>query len=75
MTDRFNAQTYLVTRNVEAGLGDKVAVRAAEATTYAELDDLCGVVAASLREGTPDPNAETWEALSTRSLLEGVTSS
>ena len=40
MSDRFNAQTYLVTRNVEAGLGDKVAVRAAEATTYSELDDL-----------------------------------
>jgi benzoate-CoA ligase family protein len=50
MSDRFNAQTYLVTRNVEAGLGDKVAVRAAEATTYSELDDLCGVIAASLRE-------------------------
>ena len=50
MTDRFNAQTYLVTRTVEDGLGDKVAVRAAETTTYAQLDELCGVVAASLRE-------------------------
>jgi len=49
MTDRFNAQTYLVTRNVEDGLGDKVAVRAGDATTYAELDDLCGVVAGALR--------------------------
>src|SRR6476619_3900860 len=50
MTDRFNAQTYLVTRNVEDGLGDKVAVRAPETTTYEELDELCGVVAAALRE-------------------------
>ena len=47
MTDRFNAQTYLVTRNVEDGLGDKVAVRAAETPTYGQLDELCAVVTAS----------------------------
>ena len=51
MTDRFNAQTYLVTRNVDDGLGDKVAVRAgADTATYADLDGLCGIVAAALRE-------------------------
>ena len=51
MTDRFNAQTYLVTRNVDEGLGDKVAVRAgADTATYADLDGLCGTVAAALRE-------------------------
>src|SRR5262245_17388333 len=53
MADHFNAQTYLVTRNVEDGLGDKVAVRGSGddgGTTYAALDELCGVVAAALRE-------------------------
>jgi benzoate-CoA ligase family protein len=53
MADHFNAQTYLVTRNVEDGLGDKVAVRGSAddgSTTYAALDELCGVVAAALRE-------------------------
>src|SRR3954447_15327362 len=50
MTERFNAFDYLVRRNIDDGLGGKVAVRDAEDTTYGELDELCGVVAAALRE-------------------------
>jgi benzoate-CoA ligase family protein len=56
MTDRLNAYHYLVTRNLDDGLGRKVAVRAAEDTTYDALDDLCGTLAAALREAGVRPD-------------------
>lgn len=50
MAEPFNAAHYLVTRHVEAGHGDRVAVRAPSATlTYADLDAEIGRVAAGLR--------------------------
>ena len=46
----FNAATWLVTRQVEAGRGEVPAVRAPSATlTYAELDERVGQVAAAYR--------------------------
>ncbi|RLV47955.1 benzoate-CoA ligase family protein [Nocardioides mangrovicus] len=46
----FNAATYLLTRNLEEGRGDHVAVRTPTASlTYCELDALCGDVAAAYR--------------------------
>lgn len=50
MVDLFNAAEYLVTRNLDHGRGDHVAVRGSSATTYAQLDKLCGDVAAAYRE-------------------------
>ena len=50
--EQFNAGVWLTRRHVEAGDGDRVAVRAAvDGTTlsYAELTDLAGTVAAALR--------------------------
>ncbi len=49
MAALFNAADYLVTRNLEHGRGEHVAVRGASTTTYAELDELCGDVAAAYR--------------------------
>jgi benzoate-CoA ligase family protein len=50
---QFNAGVWLTRRHVEAGDGDRVAVRAAVnpagTLTYAELTDLAGTVAAALR--------------------------
>ena len=49
MSATFNAADYLVTRQVEAGNGDRTAVLASETLTYDELDRRVGVVAAGLR--------------------------
>ena len=49
MTDEFNAAAWLVDRHVEAGRGDRIAVRGTRTLTYAELSALSGDVAASLR--------------------------
>jgi len=49
MADIFNATTYLVTRHVEAGAGDRIAVRGPETVGYAELDRRTGEVAAAYR--------------------------
>ncbi|MGI8528257.1 MAG: benzoate-CoA ligase family protein [Geodermatophilaceae bacterium] len=44
-----NAYDYLLTRNLDEGSGAKAAVRGTRALTYAELDELSGVVAAAYR--------------------------
>lgn len=49
MPETFNAATYLVSRHVTGGTGDRVAVRGTETLTYAQLDRLTGHVAAALR--------------------------
>lgn len=50
MDEHFNAATYLVGRHVEAGNGDRVAVKGSSEHTYAELDGLVANVAASYRK-------------------------
>lgn len=51
MHDHFNAATWLLDRHVEAGNGDRIALRCAgESTTYAELLDLTRRVASGLRD-------------------------
>jgi benzoate-CoA ligase family protein len=49
MADLFNAADYLVTRNLEQGRGGHDAVRGTQTLTYAQLDELCGDVAAAYR--------------------------
>src|SRR5674476_1266934 len=51
MAPAFNAATWLVDRHVEEGRGDRTAVRGSSRTlTYAELAQLSGDVASSLRQ-------------------------
>jgi benzoate-CoA ligase family protein len=50
MSDTFNAATYLVARHVEAGSGDRVAVRGKETLSYTGLDRLTREVAAGYRQ-------------------------
>jgi benzoate-CoA ligase family protein len=46
----FNAATYLVTRHVQGGAGQRVAVHGSDRSlTYAQLDDLVATTAAGLR--------------------------
>jgi len=45
----FNAQSWLVDRHVEAGRGERVAVRGTTTLTYGELADLSADVTAGLR--------------------------
>ncbi|HEY8620578.1 MAG TPA: acetate--CoA ligase, partial [Dermatophilaceae bacterium] len=49
MAPIFNAAQWLVDRHVEAGLGERIAVRGSRTLTYAELAGLSGDVASSLR--------------------------
>ena len=49
MAAEFNAAAWLVDRHVEAGSGDRVAVRGSQTLTYRELSDLSARVAAGLR--------------------------
>jgi len=49
MATMFNAAAWLVDRHVEAGRGGRIAVRGTRTLTYAELSELSGDVAASLR--------------------------
>ena len=49
MAPIFNAAAWLVDRHVEQGRGDRIAVRGSRTLTYAELSELSGDVAASLR--------------------------
>lgn len=49
MGEGFNVATYLVGRHLEAGDGERVAVKGSATLTYAELDVLTGNVAASYR--------------------------
>ena len=49
MEHEFNAAAWLVDRHVEAGRGGRIAVRGTRTLTYAELSELSGDVAASLR--------------------------
>lgn len=49
MSSPFNAASWLVSRQVAAGGGERVAVRGTQSVTYAELDDLIGEVAAAYR--------------------------
>jgi len=49
MAPEFNAAAWLVDRHVEAGRGERIAVRGSRTLTYAELSELSGDVAASLR--------------------------
>jgi benzoate-CoA ligase family protein len=49
MAPIFNAAEWLVDRHVEAGLGERIAVRGTRTLTYAELAELSGDVASSLR--------------------------
>jgi benzoate-CoA ligase family protein len=46
---QFNAGTWLTRRHVEAGDGERVAVRAPRTLTYAELTEQVGIVAAAFR--------------------------
>src|SRR3978361_1263624 len=49
MAERFNAASYLVTRNVDEGRGAHPAVLGTRDVSYAELDALCADVAAAYR--------------------------
>src|SRR5674476_1125470 len=49
MATLFNAAAWLVDRHVEQGRGGRIAVRGTRTLTYAELSELSGDVAASLR--------------------------
>lgn len=49
MSEKFNAATYLLSRNVDGGRGDHPAVVGSTTLTYAELDDLVSDVAAAYR--------------------------
>ncbi len=49
MAERFNAASYLVTRNLDEGRGTHTAAVGSERLSYAELDALCGDVAAAYR--------------------------
>ena len=49
MAPRFNAAAWLVDRHVQEGRGERIAVRATRTLTYAELAELTGDVASSLR--------------------------
>jgi len=50
MTGEFNAATYLVTRNVEAGHREAIAAIGTESVSYGELDLGVGEVTAALRQ-------------------------
>ena len=49
MSPGFNAGAWLVDRHVEQGRGGRIAVRGTRTLTYAELAQLSGDVASSLR--------------------------
>jgi benzoate-CoA ligase family protein len=49
MASEFNAAAWLVDRHVQEGRGDRIAVRGTRTLTYAELAELSGDVASSLR--------------------------
>ena len=64
MADYFNACTYLVDRQVEAGRGEYPAVRCGGRTlTYTELADAARLLGAATGIGPWDADADVGEAL------------